>query len=171
MHVKCSLFNDKPYKEDNESFPEPLILCPGHVPSQAGGQNGQLTTYGLSVTLVFICYVTQAMMSKFWINQKPFCAWMCQSRISHGSYPSHCGQHLRKAAVPPWQLRLKNCVKLLFQFTADIIWNLAVAATPPWQFRLKNFVQLLFQFTADIIWTLAVEAALPWQFTLTATSF
>ena len=56
--------NDKPYKEDNESFPEPLKLCPGHVPSQAGGQNGQLRIYGLSVTLVFICYFTQASMSK-----------------------------------------------------------------------------------------------------------
>ena len=54
------MFNGTPYKEDNESFPEPLILCPGHVPSQAEGQNGQLRIYGLSVTLVFICYFAQA---------------------------------------------------------------------------------------------------------------
>ena len=98
------MFNDKPYKEDNESFPEPLILCPGHVPSQAGGQNGQLRIYGLSLTVV-------TLPRQWWARFEPFCAWTCQSRISHGSYPSHCGQHLRKAAAPPWQFRLKNLLQ------------------------------------------------------------
>ena len=45
------------------------------------------------------------------------------------------------ALLPNLEMRLKICVKLLFQFTANIIWNLAVAATPPWQLRLKNLLQ------------------------------
>ena len=54
----------EPYKEDSESFLEPLKLCPGHVPSQAG----EVKTVNLELIVclqhMFICYFAQAMMSK-----------------------------------------------------------------------------------------------------------